>query len=73
MVQGFVSRFNGRNAIIEDIERNQFSVERIKLPPDVKIGDFVVENPKKGTFHVDAEITAKRQLELRRIADTHFD
>jgi len=73
MISGFISRFEGNFAVIEQSNRTYAKVSRQKVPTFAKIGDFIEEDPGSKSFHIDLFITEKRRQEILRLADMFFE
>ncbi|MDD2213081.1 MAG: DUF3006 family protein [Oscillospiraceae bacterium] len=71
--QGFVVRFNGKLAIIEDAAQVRCTIARSLLPEQTNLGDFVIREDGQARFRIDYKITEERLRELRRLSDNQFD
>jgi hypothetical protein len=72
-IRGFIVRFDGENAILESTTGQPITVQRSLLPETVQLGDFIVENVKNGTYHVDVVISEERRKEILRMSDRYFE
>ncbi|NJP40066.1 DUF3006 family protein [Oscillospiraceae bacterium HV4-5-C5C] len=71
--QGFVVRFNGKQAIIEDAYHVRHTIARSTLPAQTNLGDFVIREDGQDQFRIDYRITEERLREMRRLSDNQFD
>lgn len=62
--QGFVERFDGVWAIINQKDLTHFSVRRLDLPSQVKMGSYILETDCPGQFTIDCQITEQHLREL---------
>ncbi|MGI6546108.1 MAG: hypothetical protein ACOX2M_06760 [Fastidiosipilaceae bacterium] len=72
-VKGFIVRFDGDEAIVELANGEHISIQSALLPLNTQQGDYVIENAKDGTYHVDVFISEEHRKDILRMSDRYFE
>lgn len=71
IMKGFIDRFEGDFAIVEDKNREMHNIEITKLPQGIMEGDFVFE--ENGVFLVDEAESKSRKKKIDELMDDLFE
>ncbi|MHB1651780.1 MAG: DUF3006 domain-containing protein [Desulfitobacteriaceae bacterium] len=65
-MKGIIDRFEGNMAVVEMVGRKMQDIPRVKLPPDAKEGDVIVE--ENGVYRIDEVETQRRREEIEKLS-----